>query len=59
MEPSKEAGTQKEKFKVKVIPSDLPDGEKQRRLFEVFDILLVPNPQQNQKTESKLDTPQK
>jgi hypothetical protein len=59
MELSKKVGIQKEKFKVKVIPSDLPDGEKQRRLFEVFDILLAPNSQQKQKIESKLNPPQK
>jgi hypothetical protein len=43
MELSKEAGTQKEKFKVKVTPSDLPETEKERRLFEVFDVLFAPS----------------
>jgi hypothetical protein len=59
MKVSEEAWIQKEKFKVKLIPSDLPKGEKDRRLFEVFDMLLALNSHQNQKIESKLDTPQK
>jgi hypothetical protein len=59
MEPSKKAGNQKEKFKVKVISSDLPETEKEWRLFGVFDMLFASYPQQNQKIKSKLDTPQK
>jgi hypothetical protein len=54
MELSKEAGIQKEKFKIKVIPSDLP-----RRLFEVFDILRASYPHLKQKIKSKLNTSKK
>ena len=59
MELSKKAGIKKEKFKVKLIPSNLPDGEKEQRLFEVFDMLFAPHPQQTQKIKPELDPPQK
>jgi hypothetical protein len=41
MELSEKAGIQKERFEIKIIPSDLTEGEKERCLFEVFVMLLA------------------